>query len=211
MKSLKHYIVESLHTYDITVKIAGELDKNFLDMFMYNLKKFEPTEMGPPKTLPVMKSPYGFPNLSNQPVTIIKCKFRYPATEPMIQQMAQLLGYNINMVRVVDSKYDESIDHESEQYANQMDHSPVLTHEEMEDGGDASEKASKDYSNSYLNSIKDQSKDQFQGKDIPYAAKKTPDSFDPFKPYLDDKKMGDKSPFSKIKMPPKPKTGAIKG
>ena len=107
MKSLKHYIVESLHTYDITVKVAGEVDKNFLDMFMYNLKKFEPVEMGPPKTLPVMKSPYGFPNLSNQPVTIIKCKFRYPATEPMIQQMAQLLGYNINMVRVVDTKYDE--------------------------------------------------------------------------------------------------------
>ena len=208
MKSYKHYIVESLHTYDITVKIAGEVDKNFLDMFMFNLKKFEPVEMGPPKTLPVMKAPYGFPNLSNQPVTIIKCKFRYPATEPMIQQMAQLLGYNINMVRVVDTKYDESIDKETELYQNQMSHSPVLTHEEMEDSGDAAKKASKDYSNSYLNSIKDQTKDQFQGKDIPYAGKKTPDSFDPFKPYLDDKKMGDKSPLSKVTVPPKPKTGA---
>lgn len=209
MKSFKQYIVESLHTYNITVKIAGEVDKNFLDMFMFNLKKFEPIEMSAPKTTPVMKSPYGFPNLSNQPVTIIKCKFRYPATEPMIQQMAQLLGYNINMVRAIDSKYDDSIDHEMEQYENQMSHSPVLTHEEMEDGGDASKKASKDYSNSYLDSIKDQSKDQFQTKDMPFAAKKTPDSFDPFKPYLDDKKMGDKSPISNIKMPPKPKTGAM--
>jgi hypothetical protein len=44
--------------------------------------------------------------------------------------------------------------------------------------------------------------------DIPYAGTRTKDSFDPFKPYLDDKKMGDKSPMSTIKMPPKPKTGA---
>jgi hypothetical protein len=44
--------------------------------------------------------------------------------------------------------------------------------------------------------------------DIPYAGQKTPNSFDPFKPYLDDKKLGDKSPMSTIKMPPKPSTGA---
>lgn len=208
MKSYKHYIVESLHTYDITIKIAGEVDKNFLDMFIYNLKKFEPVEISKPKTTPIMKSPYGFPNLANEPVTILKCKFRYPCTEPMIQQMAQLLGYNVNMVRAIDTKYDESVDKEMEGYENQMSHSPVLTHEEMEDSG---KKASEEYGNSYLNSIKDQTKDQFQGKDIPYAAKKTPDSFDPFKPYKDDEKMPN-SPLSKIKMPPKPKTGAtVKG
>ena len=110
MKSFKHYIAESVHTYDVTVKVAGEVDKNFLDMFMHNLKsKFNAVEMSKPTTTPVQKNPYGFPNLANEPVTIIKCKFRYPATEPMIQQMAQLLGYNVNMVRLVDSKYDESI------------------------------------------------------------------------------------------------------
>ena len=38
MKSLKHYIAESVHLYDVTIKIAGEVDKNFLDMFIYNLK-----------------------------------------------------------------------------------------------------------------------------------------------------------------------------
>jgi len=44
--------------------------------------------------------------------------------------------------------------------------------------------------------------------DIPYAGQKTPNAFDPFKPYLDDEKMGDKSPMSKITRPPKPATGA---
>jgi hypothetical protein len=208
MKSFKHYIAESVHLYDVTIKIAGEIDKNFIDMFIYNLNKFSPAEKIVPKSLPIQKDPYGFPGIHNEPVTILKCKFRYPCTEPMVQQMAQLLGYNVNMVRLVNSAYDDGINTEQEQYANQMEHSPVLTHAELEDGGDAAKKASKDYGNSYLDSIKDQSKDGFKGKDIPYDAKRTPDAFDPFKPYLDDKKMGDKSPMTNIKRPAKPKTGA---
>ena len=208
MKSLKQYIAESVHLYDVTIKIAGEVDKNFLDLFIYNLKKFDPAGPITPKSLPIQKDPYGFPNVHNEPVTVLKCKFRYPCTEPMVQQLAQLLGYNVNYVRLVDSKYDDSINTEVEQYANQMEHSPVLTHAEMEDAGDAAKKASKDYSNSYLDSIKDQAKDGMQGKDLQYAAKRTPDSFDPFKPYLDDKTKGDKSPMTNIKRPAKPKTGA---
>ena len=209
MKSLKQYIAESVHLYDVTIKIAGEVDKNFLDMFIYNLKKFEPVGSITPKSLPIQKDVYGFPNLHNEPVTLLKCKFRYPATEPMVQQLAQLLGYNVNYVRLVDSKYDDSINTEQQEYANQMDHSPVLTHNEMEDAGSAAKKASADYGNSYLNSIKDQSKDGLLGKDQQFDAKRTPDSFDPFKPYLDDKKMGDKSPMTNIKRPAKPKTGAM--
>jgi hypothetical protein len=208
MKSLKQYIAESVHLYDVTIKIAGEVDKNFLDLFIYNLKKFEPAGPITPKSLPIQKDPYGFPNVHNEPVTILKCKFRYPCTEPMVQQLAQLLGYNVNYVRLVNTAFDDSINSEVDQYANQMEHSPVLTHNEMEDAGNAAKKASEDYGNSYLNSIKDQSKDGFQGKDIPYDAKRTPDAFDPFKPYLDDNKGGSKSPMSTIKRPAKPKTGA---
>jgi hypothetical protein len=207
MKNLKQYIVESVHLYEVTIKIAGEVDKNFLDMFKFNLKKFDPVGEIGTKTLPIAKDPYGFPDVHNEPVTLLKCKFRYPATEPMVQQLAQLLGYNVNYVRLVDSKYDDSINKEQEEYANQMEHSPVLTHTEMEDAGDAAKKASKDYGNSYLDSIKDQSKDGFQGKDLQFNAKRTPDSFDPFKPYLDDK--SNKSPMTNIKRPEKPKTGAM--
>ncbi len=50
--------MESVHTYDYTVKIAGQVDKNWLDMFKYNLKKFDPIEMSEPKTTPIQKSPY---------------------------------------------------------------------------------------------------------------------------------------------------------
>ncbi len=205
MKSLKTYITESLKSYNYTIKIAGDVDKNFIDMFKYNLNKFDPIRISDPVKTPIQKDPYGFPNLANQSVTIIKADFRYPATEPMIQQIAQLLGYNINMVRVISSQFDDSINSEAEGYANEMKDSPLLTHEEM-GGQPGAKEANKAYGDSYLSSIKDQMKGSTI--DIPYAGKKTPNAFDPFKPYLDDKKLGDKSPMSTIKRPPKPATGA---
>ena len=85
MKSLKQYITESVKSYKYTIKIAGTVDKNFLDLFKFNLKKFDPIDISDPATTPIQKTPYGFPNLANESVTIIKANFRYPATEPMIQ------------------------------------------------------------------------------------------------------------------------------
>jgi hypothetical protein len=207
MKSLKTYITESLKSYNYTIKIAGDVDKNFLDMFKYNLNKFDPIRISDPKTTPIQKDPYGFPNVANQSVTIIKADFRYPATEPMIQQIAQLLGYNINMVRVITSDYDDSINSEAEGYANEMSHNPLLLHPELEEQPGAKE-ASKNYGDSYLKSIQTQAKDS--KIDIPYAGKQTPDAFDPFKPYLDNDPRGIKSPMSTIKRPAKPATGASK-
>jgi len=205
MKSLKHYITESVHTYNYTIKIAGDVDKNFIDLFKYNLNKFDPIRISDPVKTPIQKNPYGFPNLSNQSITIIKADFRYPATEPMIQQIAQLLGYQVDMVRVVGTDFNDSIDNEQVGYANEMSHNPLLLHTELEEQPGAKE-ASKNYGDSYLQSIKDQMKDS--EIDIPYAGTKTPDAFDPFKPYLDDKQMGEKSPMSTIKRPPLPATGA---
>lgn len=207
MRSLKTYIAESVRSYNYTIKIAGEVDKNFIDMFKYNLNKFEPIKISDPTTTPIQKDPYGFPNLTNQPVTIIKAEFRYPATEPMIQQVAQLLGYNINMVRVVGSQYDDSINSEAEGYANEAGHSPVLQHTELEEQPGAKE-ASKEYGASYLPSMKQQA----EGNQIKmeYAAKETPDSFDPWRPYLPDEKLGAKSPMTTITRPAKPATGASK-
>lgn len=203
MKSLKQYITESIKTYDYTIKICGEVDKTWLDMFKYNLNKFDPIDISDPTTTPIQKDPYGFPGMSNQPITIIKANFRYPATEPMIQQIAQLLGYNVDMVRVVDSRYNDSINKEVQQYENQMADTPVLLNAEKTDKD--AKAASKAYGDSYLKSIKDQSKDKKM--EMPFDAKKTPNAFDPFKPYLGDQTFPD-SPMSKITRPAKPKTGA---
>lgn len=204
MKRLKQFITESVRAYDYTIKIAGDVDKKFLDLFAYNLNKFDPITISDPVKTPIQKNPYGFPNLSNQSITIIKATFRYPATEPMIQQVAQLLGCNVNMVRVIDSQYNDVVNSEADQYANQAKESPLLTKEEM-GSADGAEKANKQYGRSYLDSIKEQTKDsEFN---IPYAGKKTATSFDPFKAIPQDK-AGGNSPMSKMKAMPKPKTGA---
>jgi hypothetical protein len=207
MRSLKQYITESVKSYNYTIKIAGDIDKNFIDLFKHNLKKFDPVKISDSVTTPIQKSPYGFPNLANQSVTIIKAEFRYPATEPMIQQLVQLLGYDVNMVRVISSDFNDSIDNEQVGYENEMSHSPVLLHTELEEQPGGKE-ASKQYAGSFLQSIKKQS--EGSQIDIPYAASKTKDAFDPFKPYLDDKQLGDKSPMTNIKRPAKPATGARK-
>lgn len=204
MISLKTYIAESVRSYNYTIKIAGEVDKNFIDLFKYNLNKFDPIKISDPTTTPVQKDPYGFPGLSNQPVTIIKAEFRYPATEPMIQQIAQLLGYNINMVRATTTDFNDSINAENDKFANQADHNPLLNHPELEDNG---KEAAKAYGNSYLDSIKKQA--EGSKIDIPYAAKKTPDAFDPFKQPIMDK-LGNDSPMSKMIRPARPATGARK-
>ena len=208
MRSLKQYIVESVHTYNYTIKIAGQVDKNFLDLFKYNLKKFDPIKISDPVSTPIQKSPYGFPGIENEPVHIIKAEFRYPASEPMIQQIAQLLGYNVNMVRVIGTSFDDSINSEAEGYANQADHSPVLDHTELEEQPGAKE-AAKAYGNSYLDSIKDQMQDNTI--DIPYEGKKTPNAFDPFKPETLMSTMGKESPMTHVTRPAKPQTGAMGG
>lgn len=204
MQSLKHFIVESVRSYNYTIKIAGEVDKNFIDLFKYNLNKFDPIKIEEPTTTPIQKDPYGFPGVTNQPVTIIKAEFRYPATEPMIQQIAMLLGHNINMVRATTTDFNDSINAENDKFANQADHNPLLNHPELEDNG---KEAAKAYGGSYLDSIKKQS--EGSKIDIPYEGKKTPDSFDPFKQPVIDKK-GTESPMSKITRPAKPATGASK-
>ena len=205
MRSLKQYIVESVHTYNYTIKVAGQVDKNFLDMFKYNLNKFDPIKISDPVSTPIQKDPYGFPDLKNEPVHIIKAEFRYPATEPMIQQIAQLLGYNVNMVRVVSTNFDDSINSESEGYANEASHSPVLDHTELEEQPGAKE-AAKAYGNSYLDEIEKQMKDH--KIESPYAGEKTKQAFDPFKPEEYMKTMGNKGPMTTITRPAKPITGA---
>jgi hypothetical protein len=200
MKSLRTYLTESVRTYHYTIKIAGELDKNFIDMFKYNLTKFDPVSISDPKSTPIQKDPYGFPDLENESVHIFKAEFKYPATEPMIQQIAQLLGKNINMVRVMTTDYNDSINSEKDGYANQAKDSPLLSKEEMEEV-DGAKQASKDYSNQYLDKLVPKK----PSIDYQYSAKATPNS-----PNKSKEGIQTKSPMTKVNLPPKPSTGARK-
>lgn len=199
MKSLRSYLTESVRTYRYTIKIAGDLDKNFVEMFKYNLNKFDPVSVSDPKSTPIVKSPSGFPDLANEAVHIIKAEFKYPATEPMIQQIAQLLGKNINTVRVLSTDYDDSINAENDKYANQMnDDKALLDTPELADNG---KEASKEYANQYLDKVLPKK----PSIDIPYAGKKTATVKNTSKEGIQTQ-----SPMSKMTRPPKPSTGARK-
>ena len=200
MKSFRQYLVESVRTYRYKIKIAGEPDKNWLDMFCYNLSKFDPVKISDPKTTPIQKDPYGFPDLKNEAITMIDVEFRYPAIEPMIKQVARLLNYDENLVRMIQANYDDSVNFEAEQYANQMEHSPVLTHEELEDIG---KKASEEYGDQYFPRI---FKDYKGDNRIKMAGPQTA-------PAEDMRKIpgNQESPMSKINRPPKPETGGRRG
>ena len=191
--------MESVRTYHYKIKIAGQPDKNWLDMFCYNLQKFDPVKISNPKTTPIQKDPYGFPGLENQSITMIDVEFKYPAIEPMIKQVARLLNYDENLVRMIQADYDESIDGEQSMYANQMKESPILTHEEMADNG---KEASEAYGEQYIPEIfKDYEKNKIKmtGPQVKDAVdmRKIPGNYE--------------SPMSKIKRPPKPETGASSG
>jgi hypothetical protein len=204
MRSFKQYLMESVHTYNYTIKIVGDVDAKQMDLFKHNLSKFDPIEIEGPKSTPIQKSPYGFPGVSNQSVNIIKAKFRYPATEPMVRQMANLMNMDENRVRLVSTDFDDSIDHEAEQYENQMEKSPVLTNDYPND--EKAKEAAKAYGNSYLDEIEKSMKDH--KIESPFAGEKTKEAFDPFKPQEYMKSMGNKGPMTTINRPAKPKTGA---
>jgi hypothetical protein len=200
MKSFRQYLTESVRSYRYKIKIAGSPDKNWIDLFCMNLQKFDPVKIGSPKSTPIQKEPYGFPGLTNQAVTIIEVEFKYPCTEPMVKQLARLLNHDENLVRMIQSDFDDSVNAEVAQYENQASHSPLLDHEELEDNG---KQASKDYADQYLTKIsKEAEKDKIEMK---YAAPKT-------KPAEDSRKIpgNTKSPLSKVNLPPKPETGATK-
>lgn len=202
MKRFRQYLTESVRTYHYTIKVLGDTDKNFLDLFRYNLNKFDPVSMEDPKTTPIQKNPYGFPaEEMNQSVTIFKVEFKYPATEPMIQQVAQQCGCNINKVRAITTDYNDSINAENDKYANEMDSEDkkaLLTQEELADNG---KQASKDYANQYLDHVLPKE----PSIDIPFAAKKTPTS-----PNNSKEGIQTSSPLSKVNMPKKPPTGVSK-
>jgi hypothetical protein len=196
MKSLRQYLTESVRTYHYTIKIAGDCDKNFIDMFTHNLSKFDPVKIEDPKTTPVQKDPYGFPELQNESIVIIKCEFKYPATEPMVQQLAQLLGCNINRVRMITTDYNDSINSEAEGYANEAKDEPLLLKTELEDNG---KEASKEYASQYLDRVVPKK----PSIDIPYDGKKTP-----IAPNKSKEGINTLSPMSKITRPDLPATGA---
>jgi hypothetical protein len=198
MKNFQHYLAESERTYNYRIKIVGDITSDFIKALEEKLKQFDPVKISKPKSTPVQLKPADFPKHSNDSVTSVDVEFRYPAIEPQIKQLAQLLFIDPNRVIMLTIPHEESLASEKAKIEDQ--NKDLLTDTDFP-APDAEQKAlSKDYSAPYDEHAV--LKNTYRS-DFTVAGGKTP----PAKT-TNDLPMGTSSPMTKVKRPPRPATGA---
>jgi hypothetical protein len=198
MKKFHEYLSESQRTYNYRIKIVGDVAPDFVKQLEQKLKQFDPVKMAKAKTTPVQAKPADFPAHSNDSVTSIDVEFRYPAIEPQIKQIAQLLFLDPNRIIMLTTPHEESLAIEKEKVEEQ---NKDLLADTDYPAPDAEQKAlSADYSAPYDEHavLKNAYRSEFT-----VAGGKTP----PAKT-TNDLPMGTTSPMTKVKRPPRPATGA---
>lgn len=198
MKKFHQYLAESERTYDYRIKILGDVPPTFIKDLEQKLEQFDIVRMSGKKTTPVQRLLKDFPNEENDMVTSVDVSFRYPAIEPQIQQLAQLLGFNPNRIRLLTQPYVDSIDKEMSDITAQ---NKDLIADTDYPAPDAEQQAlKKDYSGDpYKHAVLQNA----YRSDFTVAGGKTP----PAKT-TNDIKQDTKSPMTDIKRTPKPATFA---
>ncbi len=198
MKPFARYLAESERTYNYRIKVVGDVPAGFFKELKDKCAQFDVVKMSEPKSTPVRKVVPDFPAFPNQSVSRIDVEFKYPAIEPQIKQLAQILGLDPNRIVMNTTGYEEGMDTESVKIE---DENKDLLNDPTYPAPDAEQKAlSKDYATGPYDHevVKNAYKSDFT-----VAGGKTP----PAKT-TNELPMGDKSPFSNIKRQPKPATGA---
>ena len=198
MKNFQEYLAESQRTYNYRIKIVGDVAPDFIKALAEKLAQFDPVKIGKTKSTPVQLKPADFPKHSNYSVTSIDVEFRYPAIEPQIKQIAQLLFMDPNRIIMLTTPYEDGMDSEREKV--EAENKNLLTDTDYP-APDAEQKAlSDDYSAPYDQHavLKNAYRSEFT-----VAGGKTP----PAKT-TNDLPMGNNSPMTKVKRPPRPATGA---
>ena len=198
MKPFAKYLTESEKTYNYRIKMVGDVPSMFVKELEGKLAQFDVVKMSKPKTTPVRKEIPDFPAFPNQPMSIVDVEFRYPAIEPQIKQLAQLLGMDPNRILMNTLPYEESMNDESRKIGSE---NKDLLDKPDYPAPDAEQRAlSKDYATGPYDHavLKNAYRSNFT-----IAGDKTP----PAKT-TNDLPMGNKSPMTNIKRPPKPATGA---
>ena len=114
MKKFQEYLAESQKTYNYRIKIVGDVEPGMVKALEEKLKQFDPVKVSAVKKTPIQLKPADFPAHANESVSSMDCEFRYPAIEPQIQQIAQLLGLDPNRIRMLTTTYEDSMMDEKE-------------------------------------------------------------------------------------------------
>jgi len=198
MKKFQEYLAESQRTYNYRMKIVGDVEPGMIKALEEKLQQFDPVKIGAVKKTPIQLKPADFPAAANESVSSMDCEFRYPAIEPQIQQIAQLLGLDPNRIRFLTTAYEDSMIEEKDKIEEL--NKDLLTDTDLP-APDAEQQAlSKDYSASpYEHAVL---KNAYRS-DFTVAGGKTPPART-----TNDLPMGTSSPMTKVKRPPRPATGA---
>jgi len=198
MKPFAKYLTESEKTYNYRIKMVGDVPSEFVKELEGKLAQFDVVKMSKIKTAPVRKEIPDFPAFPNQPMSIVDVEFRYPAIEPQIKQLAQLLGMDPNRIVMNTVPYEDSMNDESRKIGSE---NKDLLDKPDYPAPDAEQRAlSKDYATGPYDHavLKNAYRSNFT-----IAGNKTP----PAKT-TNELPMGNKSPMTNVKRPPKPATGA---
>ena len=196
MKTFSQYLTESEKTFDYRIKICGDINAELLKMFREKLKKFDPVKISDVKTTPVQARPADFPGETNQRVTMIDGSFRYPATGPQIQQMAELCGIAVNHVCVNDLHWSEGMDLELAGIAEE--NTPAILQKEYPVDSAEQKQLKKDYADGNQQVVRNSAAEATWT----VAGGKTPPA-----ETTNDLPQGVKSPMTAMKRPPRPATG----
>jgi len=198
MKKFQQYLAESERTYNYRIKIVGDVAPDFIRQLEQRLKQFDVVKITKPKTTPVQLKPADFPKHSNDSVTSMDVEFRYPAIEPQIKEIAQLLFLDPNRIIMLTVPHEEGMAAEKTKIQDQ--NRDLLTDTDYP-APDAEQRAlSRDYSAPYDEHAV--LKNAYRS-DFTVAGGRTPAA-----KTTNDLPMGVTSPMTKIKRPPRPATGA---
>jgi len=198
MKQFKEYLAESQRTYHYRIKMVGETPPDFLKNLEEKMQQFDIVKISAPKQTPVQLKPADFPAFANDRVTSVDVELRYPAIEPQIKQLAQILGFDPNRVIMLTAAYEDSMDQEREKV--EAENKNLLTNTDYP-APDREQKALyKDYATGpYDHAVL---KNAYRS-DFTVAGGKTPAATT-----TNDLPQGVKSPMTTMKRPPRPATGA---
>ena len=196
MKTFSQYLTESEKTFDYRIKICGDVNAELLKMFREKLKKFDPVKISDAKTTPVQARPADFPGETNQRVTMIDGSFRYPATPPQIQQMAELCGITADHVCVNNLQWSEGMDTELLGIAEE-NAATILGKEYPADSAEQKQ-LKKEYADGNQQVVRNSA----EKAQWTVAGGRTPPAVT-----TNDLPQGVESPMSRIKRPPRPATG----
>jgi hypothetical protein len=198
MNTLAKYLAESERTYRYRIKMVGDVPEGFVRDLKSKLAQFDIVKMSDVKSTPVRKINTDFPAYPNQSMSMVDVEFRYPAVEPQIKQLAQLMGLDPNRIVMNTVPYEESMAQEAEKIADQ--NRDLLSDTDYPED-DAEQRAlKKDYSAEPHDHVV--LKNAYRS-DFTVAGGKTPAA-----KTTNDLPMGNKSPISNIKRPSRPATGA---